>query len=137
MPQLIQAVGIWYFIALAAVVLAAAAKHASAARSPEEDHARSLVDRLNWLVSLLGWALLVLHGAVAAAASAAPIWLPIALPPAAMLLGAIAGGLAGAGAQALAPALRKMGPWLGAVTLALSLVAAWPSIAILLGVSRA
>ena len=90
---------------------------------------------MNWLVSLLGWALLVLHGAVAALGSVAPLWLMIALPPTVMLLGAIAGGVAGPGASALAPTLRRAGPWLGLATLALSLLAAWPSIAILMGVT--
>jgi hypothetical protein len=132
MPALMQAAGVWYFAALGAVFLAATAKHAAAARSPEEDQSRTPVDALHWLVSLLGWSLLVLHGAVVGISRGAPIWLLAGLPVAAMIAGALLGGVIGADARARAPAVRSAGRWLGLAALALAAWAATPSIVMLI-----
>ena len=133
MPAFIQAAGVWYFVALGAVFAAAAAKNAAAARSPEEDHARSGADALFWLVSLLGWGVLVFHGVVVAAPRGGVVWTLVALPLAAMIFGALAGGLIGADARARAPVMRSVGRWLALAALALAAWAAAPSVLALLG----
>lgn len=131
MPALIQAVGVWYFVALGAVFLAVAAKHASAARSPEEDQSRTPLDALHWLVALLGWSVLVLHGAFVGLSTGAPIWLLAGLPVAAMLAGALLGGVISADARARVAGVRNAGRWLAFVALALAAWAATPSVAAL------
>ena len=132
MPALIQAIGVWYFVALGAVFLAAAAKHASAPRSPEEDQARMPLDALHWFVALMGWSVLVLHGVFVGLSRGAPVWLLGGLPVAAMLVGALLGAILGADPRARAPVLRIAGKWLGVAALALAAWAAAPSVAALL-----
>jgi hypothetical protein len=131
LPAFIQAAGVWYFVALGAVFAAAAAKNAAAARSPEEDHARSGADALFWLISLLGWGALVFHGVVVAASRGGVAWTLATLPLAAMICGALAGGLIGAGARA--PVMRNVGRGLALAALALAAWAAAPSVLALLG----
>ncbi len=135
MPALIQAAGVWYFIALGALFAAATAKNAAAARSPEEDHARTTADALFWLISLMGWGVLVFHGVVVAAPRGGAIWALAALPLAVMICGALAGAIIGADARALAPAMRNAGRWLALLALALAAWAATPSVVALISAS--
>lgn len=133
MPALFQTIGVWYFVALAAVFLAAAAKHASEPRSPEEDHSRTSLDALHWFVALMGWTVLALHGAFVGLSRGAPVWLLAGIPVAAMLAGALMGGLFSADTRARAPAMRTASRWLGIAALALAAWAAAPSVAALIG----
>lgn len=133
LPAFIQAAGVWYFVALAAVFAAATAKNAAAARSPEEDHARTGADAVFWLVSALGWGALVFHGVVVAAPRGGVVWTLAALPLAVMVCGALAGGIISADARARGPAVRNLGRGLALVALALGAWAATPSVLALLG----
>jgi hypothetical protein len=129
LPALLQTVGPWFLVAAALAFLATAVEQAAAPRSPEDDHARTPLDRLCWLASLITIALLLWRGATASVDGAPTlrIWL-IGLPVVAAIGGALLGSVVGAVVRlASRPAtLTAMG--LSVCALAAALAASMPQI---------
>ena len=113
---------VWFLAALGVFFLAGAARQAGAARSPEEERPRTVLDKVLWFATMVTLALLLAHAALAA--TGRTVWL-VLLPIAALVAGAFAGGMIGA---SLRGPMRALGMLLAVAALGLAAYAAAPNI---------
>jgi hypothetical protein len=136
--RLIELAGLWFLAAAALEFVAVFVEQAGAARSPEEDASRGkLANAALMLAALATPGLLLAHAFLVTheADIIVRVW-AMGAPIAAMLGGSILGGVFGALARGAAPSMRKVAPVLSLAALAATIVAAWPSILVLIAAAR-
>lgn len=125
----ISLVGVWFFAALAAETLAAFVSQAGAARSPDDEAPRSWLGRAHVLVGLLSPALLIAHAWLASAGADDGVrGLLVGAPITATIFGALLGSIFGAIAPGAAPTMRRIALIVALISLALAMLASYPSL---------
>ncbi len=134
---LIQAVGLWFFVAVAAEAIAVFVEQWGAARSPDDDAPKNGALALLTLVPTVATpGLLITHAFMATTGAEQTIRvLAIGSPIVAILIGALFGAMAGAAARGAAPLMRKLALPLDLVALLATLFAALSTIQALTGLA--
>jgi hypothetical protein len=131
---LIETVGLWFFVAVAAEALAVFVEQAGAARSPDDDapkHGASAL--LALILSLLTPGLLLAHGFLATHGQDQTLRiLAMAAPVAAVLVGALVGAIFGAIAKGATSTMRTLALPLDLAAFAVAIFATLPSIRVLI-----
>lgn len=128
--SLIQAVGLWFFVAVALETLAVFAEQWGAARSPDEEKPKhNALALLAFVLTLLTPGLLLAHGYISTQGKdQALLVLAIGAPIAAVLIGALLGAIMGAAVRGAAPLMRKLALPLDIVAFAATIYAALATI---------
>lgn len=131
---LIQAVGLWFFVAVALETLAVFAEQWGAARSPDEEKPKhNALALLAFVLTLLTPGLLLAHGYISTQGGDQTLFMiAVAAPVAAVLVGALLGAIMGAAVKGAAPLMRKLALPLDIVAFAVTIYATAVTIQILI-----
>jgi len=111
LEALIQAVGLWFLVAVALEAAAVFVEQWGASRSPDDEAPKKhrALALLALVLTMLTPGLLLAHGFLATRDADQTVRvIAMGLPIAAVLLGALLGAIVGAGARGAAPLMRKL-----------------------------
>lgn len=127
---LIQAVGLWFFVAVALEAMAVLVEQWGAARSPDDDAPKNGALALMALVLTIATpGILLAHAYITTEGAEQTIRvLAMGSPIIAILVGALCGAVAGAAARGAAPLMRKLALPLDLIALAAAIFASLSTI---------
>ncbi|MEZ5955997.1 MAG: hypothetical protein R3C27_02125 [Hyphomonadaceae bacterium] len=131
---LIQAVGLWFFVAVAFETLAVFTEQWGSARSPDEEKPKNnVLALLSLVLTLLTPGLLLTHAYIGTEGRDQTLFvLASAAPIAALLTGALLGAITGAAVRGAAPLMRKLALPLDIVAFAVTIYATLATIQVLI-----